>query len=88
MTTTEPAARRDTFGGEADGAVPGQRQRNARLVLVVLLVGLGLWTIHNFLPALAWAAVLASTVAEPPQAATPETVARASRPPVSRRRCT
>jgi predicted PurR-regulated permease PerM len=59
MTTTEPATRRDSFSGDGDGSVPGSRQRNARLILSVLLVGLGAWTIHDFLPALAWAAILA-----------------------------
>ena len=58
MITTEPVLRRDPLSGDADGAVPGQRQRNARLILVAVLVALGLWTIHDFLPALAWAAVL------------------------------
>jgi predicted PurR-regulated permease PerM len=59
MITTEPALRRNALGGEGDGAVPAPRQRNARLILVTVLVGLGLWTIHDFLPALAWAGVLA-----------------------------
>lgn len=36
----------------------GVSQRNARIVLVLLLVGLGLWIIHGFLPALIWAAIL------------------------------
>ncbi|MDX7950026.1 AI-2E family transporter [Lichenihabitans sp. Uapishka_5] len=34
-------------------------QRNARFTLVAVLLGLSLWTIHDFLPALVWAAVLA-----------------------------
>ncbi|MGI3901044.1 MAG: AI-2E family transporter [Janthinobacterium lividum] len=59
MTTIEPQPRRDRLSGDADGGVPAPRQRNARLALVVVLVALGLWTIHDFLPALAWAAVLA-----------------------------
>ena len=59
MTTNDPALRRDALSGDGDGSVPGQRQRNARLVLSALLVGLGAWTIHDFLPALAWAAILA-----------------------------
>ena len=36
----------------------GVSQRNARIVMVLLLVGLGLWIIHGFLPALIWAAIL------------------------------
>ena len=59
MTTTEPALRRDALSGDGDGSVPGQRQRNARLILSAILIGLGAWTIHDFLPALAWAAILA-----------------------------
>ena len=58
MMTTETVPRRDALAGEGDGAVPAQRQRNARLVLSAVLIGLGAWTIHDFLPALAWAAVL------------------------------
>ena len=38
--------------------VAGRLQRTARLVLVVLLAALGLYTIQNFLPALIWAAIL------------------------------
>lgn len=49
---------RHPLGGEGDGAVPATRQRNARLILVIALVALGVWTIHDFIPALAWAAVL------------------------------
>ncbi|RYC33165.1 AI-2E family transporter [Lichenibacterium minor] len=59
MTTTEPNPRRDALSGDGDGSVPGQRQRNARLILSASLIGLGVWTIHDFLPALAWAAILA-----------------------------
>ncbi len=59
MNSTDPALRRDALAGDGDGRVPGLRQRNARLVLVGVLVALGLWTIRDFLPALAWAAVLA-----------------------------
>ena len=59
MTTTEPALSRDVLSGDGDGSVPGQRQRNARLILSAILIGLGAWTIHDFLPALAWAAILA-----------------------------
>lgn len=39
-------------------ADPGRPQRLARLVLVITLVGLGVWTVKSFLPALAWAAIL------------------------------
>lgn len=59
MTSIETAPRRDALAGDGDGAVLGARQRNARVLLAAVLVGLGLWTIHDFLPALAWAAVLA-----------------------------
>ena len=38
---------------------PVRAQRIARVVLALVLVGLGLWTLHEFLPALAWAGVLA-----------------------------
>ena len=37
-------------------------QRSARLVLVVVLLGLGLWTIRNFLPAVIWACILAIAI--------------------------
>lgn len=50
---TEPTAGRP---------VPQRMQRNARLALVVLLLGLGLWTVRNFLPALIWAAILAVAI--------------------------
>ena len=59
MPMTEPTLHRGSLSGEADGSVPGARQRNARLALAAALVALGLWTIHDFLPALAWAAILA-----------------------------
>ena len=58
MTMTEMPVRRDVVADHPEGAVPGRLQRNARLGLVALLIGLGLWTIHDFLPALAWAAIL------------------------------
>jgi predicted PurR-regulated permease PerM len=37
-------------------------QQAARLVLALLLVGLGGWTLHRYLPALIWAAILAIAV--------------------------
>jgi predicted PurR-regulated permease PerM len=37
-------------------------QRYARLGLVLLLIGLGLWTIRSFLPALVWASILAIAI--------------------------
>jgi predicted PurR-regulated permease PerM len=46
-------------------APPGQRarlQRYARLILSVVLVGLGLWTLHSFLPALVWAVIIAVAI--------------------------
>ena len=42
--------------------VPLRMQRNARLALVFLLLGLGLWTVRSFLPALIWGAILAVAV--------------------------
>lgn len=39
-----------------------RRTRTARIVLVVALALLGLWVIHGFLPALAWAVVLAVAI--------------------------
>ncbi len=45
-----------------EGPVPRRMQRNARLVLVAVLLGLGLWTVRNFLPALIWAAILAVAI--------------------------
>ena len=59
MIKTEPAVRPDPVPRGDDEALPGGIQRNARLVLVAALIGFGLWTIGNFLPALAWASVLA-----------------------------
>jgi predicted PurR-regulated permease PerM len=45
------------------GGVASERllysQRFARAVLTIALVLLGLWILHRFLPALAWAGVLA-----------------------------
>jgi predicted PurR-regulated permease PerM len=38
------------------------RQQAARLVLVLLLTLLGMWTLHRYLPALIWAAILAIAV--------------------------
>ena len=59
---TEMPIRRDRLTGEADGAGSGRMQRNARLGLVAILIALGLWTIREFLPALAWAAVLSIAI--------------------------
>lgn len=44
------------------GLDPGRPQRLARLALVICLVGLGLWTVQSFVPALAWASILAIAV--------------------------
>ncbi|MBV9841498.1 MAG: AI-2E family transporter [Sphingomonadaceae bacterium] len=44
---------------------PGElsaHQRIARLVFVFIVLGLGLWTIRNFLPALLWAGVIAIAI--------------------------
>ena len=62
MIQTEPAVSPDPVPRGDDEALPGGIQRNARLVLVAALIGFGLWTIGNFLPALAWASVLAIAV--------------------------
>lgn len=62
MIKTEPAVRPDPVPRGDDEALPGGIQRNARLVLVAALIGFGLWTIGNFLPALAWASVLAIAI--------------------------
>src|SRR6476659_9141268 len=37
-------------------------QQAAKFVLALVLVGLGLWTLHRYLPALIWAAILAIAV--------------------------
>jgi predicted PurR-regulated permease PerM len=43
-----------------DGSLKASKfQRRARLVVVLALVLLGAWTLHRFLPALVWAAILA-----------------------------
>jgi predicted PurR-regulated permease PerM len=44
----------------ADGA--SKSQQMAKLVLALLLTGLGLWTLHRYLPALIWASILAIAV--------------------------
>ncbi len=62
MIKTEPAVRPVPVPRGDDEALPGGIQRNARLVLVAALIGFGLWTIGNFLPALAWASVLAIAI--------------------------
>ena len=43
-----------------DGAT--RLQQAARVVLALLLAGLGVWTLHRYLPALIWAAILAIAV--------------------------
>jgi predicted PurR-regulated permease PerM len=52
-----PDPRLPSGAGEPAGSAYGQRV--ARAVLAIALVLLGLWILHRFLPALAWAAVLA-----------------------------
>ena len=37
-------------------------QRNARLALILVLVGLGAWTLHGFLAALVWAGIIAVAI--------------------------
>lgn len=55
----EPLVLRDRLEAEQRQDMPGSVQRRARLGLVLVLVALSLWTIHDFLPALVWAVVLA-----------------------------
>jgi predicted PurR-regulated permease PerM len=44
----------------SDGA--SKPQQGAKAALALLLTGLGLWTLHRYLPALIWAAILAISV--------------------------
>jgi len=46
--------------GSPDGA--SKPQQSAKAVLALLLTGLGLWTLHRYLPALIWASILAIAV--------------------------
>lgn len=62
MIQTEPTIRPDSIPRGEGETLPGRLQRDARLVLVATLIGFGLWTIGNFLPALAWASVLAIAI--------------------------
>jgi predicted PurR-regulated permease PerM len=48
-----------------DPPTPDKRskmQRNARLILILALVGLGAWTLHGFIAALVWAAIIAVAI--------------------------
>lgn len=45
-----------------DGEQRTRLQRNARLALILVLLALGLWTLHNFIGALVWAAVIAVAI--------------------------
>ena len=47
---------------EDPGAQRTRLQRYARLALILALLALGLWTLHNFLGALVWAAVIAVAI--------------------------
>jgi hypothetical protein len=47
-------------GMASDGA--SNPQQGAKAALALLLTGLGLWTLHRYLPALIWAAILAIAV--------------------------
>src|ERR1700739_2323880 len=49
----------DAPAGAADDGLEFTPQRIARLVLAAALILLGLWILHRYLAALAWAAVLA-----------------------------
>ncbi len=62
MIMSEPVLRRDPQTDADDEPTRAKRQRYARLALVAVLLGFGLWTIRNFLPALAWAAILAIAI--------------------------
>jgi predicted PurR-regulated permease PerM len=55
-STPDGASRRIT----SDGA--SNPQQGAKAALALLLTGLGLWTLHRYLPALIWAAILAIAV--------------------------
>jgi len=44
---------------EAGAAAAGRAQRTTRVALATVLVALGLWTVHSFLPALIWAGIFA-----------------------------
>ena len=41
---------------------PPKFQRNARLILIIVLVALGAWTLQGFLAALVWAAIIAVAI--------------------------
>ncbi|WP_428533797.1 AI-2E family transporter [Rhodopila sp.] len=52
-------------GGVAPDRAPASAsgpQQGARAALAMLLIGLGLWTLHRYVPALIWAAILAIAV--------------------------
>src|SRR6516225_5265083 len=53
--TPDPSSSPGNFGV----GLPANPQRINRAVLTIALVLLGLWILHRFLPALAWAGVLA-----------------------------
>ena len=46
----------------SEGKQKPRLQRNARFVLAAALLGLGVWTLHGFLAALVWAAVIAVAI--------------------------
>ncbi|WP_428492762.1 AI-2E family transporter [Rhodopila sp.] len=50
------------IGPEGAPAVVSATQQGARAALAVVLIGLGLWTLHRYVPALIWAAILAIAV--------------------------
>ena len=45
-----------------DAQAASRPQQTAKAALALLLTGLGLWTLHRYLPALIWAAILAIAV--------------------------
>jgi len=49
----------DALAQSGEGRIDPTPQRIARMVLATALVLLGLWILHRYLAALAWAAVLA-----------------------------
>ena len=63
MQNTRPALQTTSTAivahGDTDERPSGRFQRGARLLLVLLLAGLGLYIVQGFLPALIWAAILA-----------------------------
>ena len=62
MILSDTVLRRDPQADADDEPTRAKRQGYARLALVAVLLGFGLWTIRNFLPALAWAAIISIAI--------------------------